>query len=353
MRRPRRAKKTEQKAIPLKSYEVIRSPMVTEKSTAGSEHNQVTFKVALTATKPEIKMLCGELLPRGESSRPRACRHVQESLATSTELPMGPEFRSHRSYRDFAFSVMKYWRYVRTSEETSFLETVLATSAGKEEAVPKGSILWRAQIGHAWEDVDLGGGEKTEVQSPFRPERMKPPRDWLAEGRAFEGRVNPKGIPCLYAATHEETAIAEVRPWVGALITVAQLRTCRDLQVMNCTTSDEKIPSIIYLREPEREERERAVWRDIDRGFSEPVTATDDRASYAPTQILAEIFRQSGSGGLAYRSSVGAGHNVALFDLDAAEVINCSLVRITELALKYSQAAEPYFVDEHYPPSDP
>ena len=29
--------------------------MVTEKSTAGSEHNQVTFKVALTATKPEIK----------------------------------------------------------------------------------------------------------------------------------------------------------------------------------------------------------------------------------------------------------------------------------------------------------
>jgi len=55
MRRPRRAKKTEQKTIPLKSYEVIRSPMVTEKSTAGSEHNQVTFKVALTATKPEIK----------------------------------------------------------------------------------------------------------------------------------------------------------------------------------------------------------------------------------------------------------------------------------------------------------
>jgi len=54
MRRPRR-KKVEQKAVPLKSYDVIRAPMVTEKSTAGSEHNQVTFKVAITATKPEIK----------------------------------------------------------------------------------------------------------------------------------------------------------------------------------------------------------------------------------------------------------------------------------------------------------
>ena len=29
--------------------------MVTEKSTMGSEHNQVTFKVAMDATKPEIK----------------------------------------------------------------------------------------------------------------------------------------------------------------------------------------------------------------------------------------------------------------------------------------------------------
>lgn len=36
-------------------YEVIRRPIVTEKSTLGSEHNQVTFEVALGASKPEIK----------------------------------------------------------------------------------------------------------------------------------------------------------------------------------------------------------------------------------------------------------------------------------------------------------
>ena len=38
-----------------RAYEVLRSPVVTEESTMGSEHNQVTFKVALNATKPEIK----------------------------------------------------------------------------------------------------------------------------------------------------------------------------------------------------------------------------------------------------------------------------------------------------------
>lgn len=39
----------------LKHYDVILSPVITEKSTAVSEFNQVVFKVPLTATKPEIR----------------------------------------------------------------------------------------------------------------------------------------------------------------------------------------------------------------------------------------------------------------------------------------------------------
>lgn len=38
-----------------KNYDIIRSPVITEKSTLLSEHNQVMFNVAKTATKPEIK----------------------------------------------------------------------------------------------------------------------------------------------------------------------------------------------------------------------------------------------------------------------------------------------------------
>ncbi len=36
-------------------YDVIRSPIVTEKSTMASENSQVVFKVSIDATKPEIK----------------------------------------------------------------------------------------------------------------------------------------------------------------------------------------------------------------------------------------------------------------------------------------------------------
>ncbi len=39
----------------LKHYDIILSPVITEKATLGSEHNQVTFRVPLTATKPAIK----------------------------------------------------------------------------------------------------------------------------------------------------------------------------------------------------------------------------------------------------------------------------------------------------------
>ena len=36
-------------------YDLIRSPVITEKSTLITQFNQVTFRVPMDATKPEIK----------------------------------------------------------------------------------------------------------------------------------------------------------------------------------------------------------------------------------------------------------------------------------------------------------
>ncbi len=41
--------------IDVKHYDVVQSPIITEKATMGSENNQVTFKVAIDANKPAIK----------------------------------------------------------------------------------------------------------------------------------------------------------------------------------------------------------------------------------------------------------------------------------------------------------
>ena len=45
----------------LKHYDIIRTPVVTEKATIQAENNKVVFDVAKTATKPEIKAAVEQL----------------------------------------------------------------------------------------------------------------------------------------------------------------------------------------------------------------------------------------------------------------------------------------------------
>ena len=42
-------------ALEPRHYDVIVSPIITEKATIASEHNQVVFRVRLDSTKPQIK----------------------------------------------------------------------------------------------------------------------------------------------------------------------------------------------------------------------------------------------------------------------------------------------------------
>ena len=48
-------KKATKATVTAASYDVIRKPVITEKAMKGAEHSQVTFEVAMTATKPQIK----------------------------------------------------------------------------------------------------------------------------------------------------------------------------------------------------------------------------------------------------------------------------------------------------------
>jgi hypothetical protein len=248
------------------------------------------------------------------------------------------EFRSWRSYRDFAYSVRK-WRYMRSPEDEAFLEAVALTAEKRVEEIPEGKTLWRAQGGSK-----LFNALHDCVDVPVGPERMKPPPDWWTVGQSNEGRINPKGIPVLYTATGKNAdsatriAISEVKPNPGAFVTVAELRTNKSLRVVNATTDEEKIPLVIHFEEPSGPKKELAVWRDIDRAFSAPTARSDDQADYAPTQILTELFRKKGLDGVAYRSSFGCGHNIALFEIDAADVVapSLALYEITGVDLRYS-----------------
>ncbi len=49
------AKAAKQAAIELSHYDVVLAPVITEKTTMLSEHNAVVFRVAGSASKPQIK----------------------------------------------------------------------------------------------------------------------------------------------------------------------------------------------------------------------------------------------------------------------------------------------------------
>lgn len=257
-------------------------------------------------------------------------------------------FKSADAYCRFARKIKTSNRHIRDADDLQFLGTLLdqAEEEDRKRTAPRGTILWRAQLGFDWEPIRIRDGEKyvdidgyTEGALP--PERMKPLRD-----RAREGRANPQGIPCLYLSTRKETALSEVRPWLGSLISIAQFGTVRELTIVDFS-QDERPRRHNYAVPPE--EWNKAVWYAVDQAFRKPVTPDGESPSdYAPTQVIAEFFKEHGFDGIAYQSAFQSksleGHNVALFDPNVADLINCHLERVEEINFRFEQFSEPYYI---------
>lgn len=252
-------------------------------------------------------------------------------------------FESWKQYSEFSYFVMRSARHVRDAKNQRFLDTVVQTSAKRESVIEKGTVLWRAQLDHKVRTRKPLDGKRQEIDSfdariPCSPKRMIPQPD-----RANEGRVNPKGIPCLYLSTDRDTAMAETRPWIGSYVTVARFSVIRDLTVVDCSAMETldgwKLDLFFGAPEPEPDKREECVWGDINRAFSQPITRTDDVAEYVPTQVLAEAFRMSmfGYDGIVYGSKVGTGKSIAVFDLAAAKLASRHLFKVDAFSLKFSR----------------
>ena len=248
------------------------------------------------------------------------------------------EFKSWNSYRAFANHIRRQNRFIRRAEDDSFLREVLRTSAWRVRDFPEDFPLWRAQLGHDWRSDHDDACQVPKLPAAYVPDRMKP-----LEGRAAEGRANPKGIPVLYLATRQETAMSEVRPWVGSLVSCAQFATTRPLRIVDFSVNHGK-GTVRHFSEPNSSQKEEAVWTHIDQAFSEPVTSADDTADYAPTQVIAELFKNEGFDGIAYKSVFGEdGYNIALYRLADAELTTCALHEVKSLASSFEQFDNPYW----------
>ncbi|MPZ35477.1 MAG: RES domain-containing protein [Rhodospirillales bacterium] len=234
------------------------------------------------------------------------------------------------AFQKFSREVALCRRYLRSPGSERFLRAVAATCEERLRPVAAGETFWRAQIGHGWvHDTEAG----RRMRGPHPETRMKPLPD-----RASEGRINPKGIPCLYFATTREVAMSEVRPWIGSFVSVGRFQTTRGLIVADCSLLHDYVARV--AEHPSPAEIEKIVWANIDRAFSRPVTRSDDTAEYAATQVLAELFRAEGYDGVMYGSALSAnGKNVALFDLGCAEQVDSAVFTVRRASFEFDEVA--------------
>jgi len=233
-------------------------------------------------------------------------------------------------------------RYFHEGETKEFFETLLTTANERIELVPSGQLFWRSQLKCILEPVyDEDGLIIDHNAVPYSSERMRPKPE-----KVTDGRINARGIPCLYLASNEKTAISESRPWVGSYVTVAQFKTLRDLKMidfsrgeinpMNVSVAD--LDKLFKLKKPTPEEAIRTLWRWIDLAFSEPVYRNDNIADYVPTQIIAELFKTNSFDGIKYKSLFNNGKNLALFDINSAKQVDKGkVVQVTKVDMDFEQ----------------
>jgi RES domain len=237
-----------------------------------------------------------------------------------------PIFESHLAFEVFRDEVLRRARSAHSRRAEEFVSRFRKSAAGRVKTLKCGEILWRARIGSGGRREPYSGdavirsadGETLQVDlewvAPFPREEMKPDRQFVQDGR-----LNPRGIAYLYLAGDKDTAIAEVRPWVGELVSIGQFEVLENIQVVDCV-STKYLPyagdySGSDYKPPAEDERDDVVWGAIGHAFAVPATQNEAYLTYAPTQILAEVLRDEGYDGIAYRSAMSwSGYNVALFD---------------------------------------
>lgn len=142
--------------------------------------------------------------------------------------------------------------------------------------------------------------------NPYRSESINAP----LPVRAQAGRMNRMGVSFLYLSTDRETALAEIRPHPGQYISVGKFIVSQDLRIADFRSMD-----IYKFYHTDKELDQFVLIKSIDHLFSMPVPP-NELNRYTITQLFADVIRQIGYDGIAFKSSVGSGSNLTVFDRD-------------------------------------
>ncbi|ULA66886.1 MAG: RES domain-containing protein [Nitrospira sp.] len=146
-------------------------------------------------------------------------------------------------------------------------------------------------------------------------------------------RANRKGEPVMYMATDLQTALAEVRAWKGAPISIAKMRTTNELNILDLT-KPYHLDTPFFHESLQWNIETNGLMNRFAEELSRPVMPHEAEVLYRPTQHLCDLVRAAGCDGIAYPSAMGPGHNVVLFDSRTAVPEELSHHRVDGLTFK-------------------
>ena len=170
---------------------------------------------------------------------------------------------------------------------------------------------------------------------------------------AKEGRANAKGVICLYAAKEEITAISEIQPTNGQIVSVAEIELKNDLNLFNFNFYEafNENQELLEKSLPEIKEKLgisfdklRIIFETISDFFSKPYLENPD--IYLSTQYLSEYIKSKGFDGLVFKSSLHEnGINIVLFDTSKDDtgnpfnytIKNSKLIKVDKVEVHYKQ----------------
>lgn len=229
----------------------------------------------------------------------------------------------HSQYlRDFIKEIQFNNRNPRDIKAIKLLDDI---STNPERVLSKGTELFRCRIIKDESKIDkekgfYGYGARDSFVPPFKLTK--------------DFRANYRYIPYLYCANHPYTALVEVRPCLGAYVSVATIQVNEMIRVLDFTM--QKIPSKMT-------DAKRNLFADLSVLYSKPVTDDDDALDYIPTQYIAECAKNLGYDGIVFRSSLTPElenqddilyqafdrYNVVVFNYEKCAPVKSNVVEIT------------------------
>lgn len=146
------------------------------------------------------------------------------------------------------------------------------------------AVVYRARCAVSYDEAE------TIVTDPHA--ELGPPPKLLARS----GRLNSAGIPAFYGALDRDTAIAEVRPPVGAHVIVGAFRPLRRIQLLDLTAFSKTAQLGSPFDDLDAYIDRYSRWsflRTFHRLISRPVLPNDEFLEYVPTQAIADFLHHS------------------------------------------------------------